>query len=133
MTAVDTSFDKVLEQHAELRSTIEELRGFLGRPRPSVEAEDCGNWAQCLAERLTKLHGTVLQHFREEERSGFLEGLEERHPRAAHSIELLKHDHSRILADFRAVLAAVMVYAEGEEPENPHLGAASQDAPVPLW
>jgi hypothetical protein len=121
MPAVKTKFDTILDQHALLRSMVAELRSFLENPRPALEEEDCESWAQCLAERLTKLHGSVRTHFREEERSGFLDDLEEEFPRAANAIQALRRDHDRILADFRAVLSSVMVYSEGRTPENTQL------------
>jgi hypothetical protein len=100
---------------------VGELRTYLEDPRPALDDNECETWAQCLAERLTKLHGSVLTHFREEERSGFLDDLEEKHPRACHAIQSLRRDHDRILAEFRSVLSAVMVYGEGRTPENPQL------------
>jgi hypothetical protein len=121
MPEVSTTFDRVLDQHATLRGMVAELREYLKNPRPNLDSRECETWAQCLAESLTVLHGKVLGHFREEERSGFLDDLEDKHPRATHAIESLRRDHDRILAEFRAILSAVMVYSEGHQPANPQI------------
>ena len=121
MPLVKVQFEKIMDQHAVLRSMVQGLKDYLEDPRPALGDGDCETWAQCLAEKLTKLHGTVLAHFREEERSGFLDDLEEKHPRASHAIDSLRADHDRILSEFRAILSAVMIYAEGRAPENPQI------------
>jgi hypothetical protein len=121
MTEVRTKFEKILEEHRQLRCTIDELREFLQAPRPEIGHKGYHTWASSLAEKLTGLHSMVYRHFREEERSGFLEELLEVHPQAERTVDVLRRDHDRILADFRAVLGATLVYAEGKAPERPQL------------
>ncbi|MFQ5876676.1 MAG: hemerythrin domain-containing protein [Acidobacteriota bacterium] len=117
----DTRFDDVLEQHRELRSLIKEMKRFLDRPRPEIGQRGSHTWASTLAGDLLHLHDSVFRHFREEERSGFLEEIETRHPPAIRAIKMLRNEHDRILAELRELLGAAMIYSEGKSPESPRL------------
>ena len=123
MQEVETrpSLTKVLEEHMELRGLLDELLGFLVKPRPELHSPEADTWATSLTERLVTLHQKVGRHFREEESSGALDELEESFPHATRTIEALRTDHDRILADFRAVIHAAMLYTEGRSGENQNL------------
>ncbi len=118
---VSKETEKVLSEHRMLREKIEDLKGFLEHPRPDVEEEGAHTWASNLAARLLELHGQLYRHFREEERSGFLEEIREASPAMDRAAENLKTDHDRLLSELRAILGAVMAYAECKRPENPNL------------
>ena len=80
MTTTDAKLDRILEQHAELRESVNDMRAFLLHPRPEPGTEEASTWANRLAEKLLQLHQQVNQHFHEEEASGFLRELHERFP-----------------------------------------------------
>lgn len=115
------SYEECLEQHKGIRNQIAEMKHFLEKPRPPVGTDESLPWATELAEKLTALHNSVFKHFREEEKSGFFDELSQKFPRAARTLDVLRLDHDRILADFRSVLGATMIYAEGKEPDSPRL------------
>jgi iron-sulfur cluster repair protein YtfE (RIC family) len=121
MSETKTNFDTIVDQHQQLRRMIAELRAFLEEPRPEVGAKGSHSWASSLTEMLLRLHDKLFRHFREEERSGFLDELEREYPRAMHEIATLRSDHDRLLGDLRAILSAGMTYAEGKQPGNPQL------------
>ena len=121
MIETSLSFEKIVEQHRELRELIEELRDFLKVPRPGLGETGSHTWASALADRLGRFHDKVFRHFREEERAGFLDELQRENPGATHLLEALKKDHDRILADTRAILTATLTYGEGKKLENPQL------------
>jgi hypothetical protein len=114
-----TSFDKVLEEHRELRRLIQELRRFLEGPQPEITEEDSHSWAADLMDRLVKLHRKLFPHFREEDRSGVLEELAERFPRALRTVQTLQAEHAQLLGELRGIVTAAMIYAEDKlPPEN---------------
>jgi len=121
MVEVKTRFDAILQQHTELRDLNAQLREFLEPPRPEVGRPGSHTWASTLAATLTQFHDKVFRHFRDEEKSGFLDDLQQHHPHALHAIETLRHEHDRILADLRAILAATLVYSEGKPLTSPRL------------
>jgi hypothetical protein len=121
MPGTRSVFDRVVEQHDELRDIIQQLKRFLEPPRPKIGETGYHTWASALAENLTHLHDKLFRHFREEERSGFLDELERQNPSAVRAVETLRRDHDRLLADIRAVLGSALIYAEGKIPENPAL------------
>ena len=121
MTEVRTDFDQIIDQHKELRTMMKDLKDYLRQPRPEIGQDGFHTWAFGLTERLTRFHDKLFRHFREEDRSGFLEEMELEHPRATHIISALRKDHDRILCDIRAILTATLAYGEGKQPENPAL------------
>lgn len=108
-------------EHRQLVQAIEETKEILKRPRPGVGSESSHGWGASMARKLTQLHDRISRHFRSEENSEFLEELSPMRPHVARSIETLQQDHGRILGDLQAIREAAVVYAEGREPEKPHL------------
>jgi hypothetical protein len=121
MQDVKFSFDTILSEHRRIRLLVEDLGAFLKEPRPEPGSREARRWASSLTERLLELHETLCAHFDEEEESGALDELSSRHPRATAVIRRLQAEHETILRGLRAVICAAMVYAEGRDPENPHL------------
>jgi hemerythrin-like domain-containing protein len=107
-----TSYEKVIDEHRELRQMMRELRQFLDGLQPQTATEDAHIWAGDLAERLVKLHRKLFLHFREEDRSGILEELADRFPWAEQTIQMLHAEHDQILSEVRAIVAATMVCVE---------------------
>lgn len=116
-----TSFEHVLREHNELREMLDELREFLGRPRPETEDEESHGWAVALSGRLVGLHDKLSSHFRHEEQVGVLDELTRRKPRASKRIEALKGEHREILDGVRGLVADTLSYSEGTAPEDPRL------------
>lgn len=112
---------KISRERHELRATIEEIRGYLQRPRPEPGSDKALTWASSLSGLLVQLHDQTSRMFRDEERMGLHPRLIEQYPHAAHEISALRTEHDRILCDFRMILGAAMIYTEGKQPENPQL------------
>ena len=117
MQEVSTSFEKIVDEHRELRKMIAALRTFLEGPRPEIGAPGAHTWANDLAEHLVRLHDKIYRHFRYEESCGVLEEIQRERPQAGATVEVLRRDHDRMLADLRALLGAVMIYSEAKTPE----------------
>lgn len=116
-----TMFERVLEEHRELRESVASLREFCGLPRPDVEAEEAPAWASELAQRLVRFHDQVYRHFHEEESSGFLEELARSFPRVARPVAAMEREHQELLTGLRSLLDAAMLYAENKAPDRPNL------------
>jgi hypothetical protein len=121
MIEVKASFGEVLEQHRDIEGTIEKLKQFLEQPRPEVGVKGSHTWAHQLAADLLALHDKIFRHFREEEKSGFLEEITLRQPQAIRTVETLRRDHDRILSELRELMASAIVYSEGKTLESPRL------------
>ena len=117
MPLTETTFQLMLDEHRSLRAVTDELRQFLGKPRPDLRQEEAHAWASSLAARLVQFHDKAYRHFRTEERDGFMDRLLKANPHATRTVELLQSDHDRILSDLRSLLQSVMVYAEHRQPE----------------
>ena len=59
--------------------------------------------------------------FRFEEEEGMVEEISIRRPRLTQDVEELMDEHPRMLTEIRGVMADVLCYSEGQEPENPQL------------
>jgi hypothetical protein len=121
MIEVKTSFGEVLEQHRDIEGTIEKLKQFLEQPRPEIGVKGSHTWANQLAADLLVLHDKIFRHFREEEKSGFLEEITLREPQAIRTVETLRRDHDRILSELRELMSSAIVYSEEKMPESPRL------------
>ena len=121
MTTTDARLDRILEQHAELRETVSDMKAFLHHPRPEHGTEEASVWANRLAERLLHLHQRVNRHFQEEEASGFLTDLRERFPRTARTVDRLEAEHDMIRDRVRELLDATLTYSESRPTDNPRL------------
>jgi hypothetical protein len=121
MAEVKTSFDKVLEEHRELKEMIGQLRKYLQLAPPEVEERADHAWASGMAERLTKLHSKVSRHFRDEEESGFLDELVRHYPRTTYAAGKFRQDHGQILSEIRTILSEAMIYDEGRSTERSQL------------
>lgn len=117
----EPSYEKVLQEHAELREQVADLTAFLKKPRPPVGDEETHTWASTLAARIVKLHDKVYVHFHEEEASGLMVDLRHAYPHAEKNIRALMDEHREILAGFRALLDAAMRYCENTPPEDARL------------
>ncbi|UCC28985.1 MAG: hemerythrin domain-containing protein [Phycisphaerales bacterium] len=115
------SFDKVVEEHRELRDMIEKFRGFLGERQPDIGDEQLHGWAASLARQLETLHDKLFLHFQEEEQVGVLEELAEQFPRAISAIKRLEDEHGQILGEVRNTVTASKILAEGKPPSGPDL------------
>ncbi len=114
-----STFQELLKDHSTLRGEIGDLREFLEAPRPEPGDEACSTWLPSLTEKITRLYTRAVQHFHREERSGVLADIRDQHPRAIATMETLRRDHDRILADLRSILSTVMVYGKGDMPASP--------------
>ncbi len=108
-------------EHRQLVQALEETKEILKQPRPEAGSEAGHDWGAAMVQLLTRLHDRISRHFRSEERSEFLEELSSRRPHVARSIETLQQDHELILRDLQAIREAAVIYAEGKEPDEPHL------------
>ena len=116
VSELKASFDRVVEEHCELRRMIEELRCYLEKPQPQTAVGVSHMWNSVLAERLVKLHDKLFLHFREEEQAGILDELAREFPRASHAVELLRDEHGVVLGEVREILGAAMSCAEERPP-----------------
>jgi hypothetical protein len=116
MVTEQTSYEKVLEEHRELRQMVQEMRHFLARPEPESTDKDAYIWAGDLAERLVRLHRKLFPHFREEDRSGVLEELAERFPWVERNAQALQDEHDQLLNEVRAIVADTMISVEDKLP-----------------
>ncbi|HEX9639983.1 MAG TPA: hemerythrin domain-containing protein [Candidatus Krumholzibacteria bacterium] len=109
---------RVLDEHEELRRSLDEFRGFLSSPRPDVGATGCHTWASECATRLVELHEKLFRHFRFEEYEGMLHDLSEAHPRVIPQVEEIEREHPEMLESLRNIVGDVLVYSEGLPPED---------------
>lgn len=115
------SFEKVVEEHRELRDMIEGFRGFLDEGQPDVGDRQLQGWAASLAQRLETLHDKLFFHFQEEQQVGVLDELARQFPRAISAIERLEDEHGQILGEVRATVTACNTLAEGKPASGPDL------------
>lgn len=121
MERLRQSYKEIAAQHGALKVQIRELRTYLEKDRPAVQASSAHTWAIDLTGRLVEFQNSLFQHFRGEERSGVMDEIGQRFPRALPAINTLRTEHGRILQDLNSILSAAMTYSQGETPENPHL------------
>jgi len=121
MERLKQSYKEIAAQHGSLKVQIRELRTYLEKDRPAVQASSAHTWATDLTGRLVEFQNSLFQHFRCEERSGVMDEMGQRFPRALPAINTLRTEHGRILQDLNSILSAAMTYSQGEIPENPHL------------
>ena len=117
----ETDFEAALREHTELREVMDDLQHFLEKPRPEIGQKGFHTWASEMSRRLVGLHDRLFQHFNDEEESGMLDELEERHPRAYEKIQALRGEHGEILAGIRDLMSATLSYSEGKKPPDPRL------------
>ena len=120
MTKIQTSFEKTLEEHRELRRMAEGLREYLEAPRPGVGTEEAHGWASGLSAKLVTFHDRVYRHFHEEE-SGLFDDMIAADPRSARAAKTLRAEHEEILASLRTLLDSTLVYGEQRAPDDPKL------------
>ncbi len=113
--------EQVLEEHRELTAMVQDLRDFLEQPRPPAGAQGSHSWAAELSGSLCRLHDKLFRHFRYEEEEGMVEEISVRRPRLTQDVEELMDEHPQMLTEIRGVMADVLCYSEGKEPENPQL------------
>jgi len=121
MAPAHQSYKEIATQHGELQVQIRELRSYLEKERPEPHAEDAHRWASDLTGRLLGFQNTLFRHFRTEELSGILEDVSQRFPRAQPAINTLLAEHTRILQELNSIIAATMMYSQGQLPDQPNL------------
>jgi hypothetical protein len=114
----------MLDEHEELRATLNSTRVFLENPRPDPGETGFHRWATAMSKQLVELYDGLFRHFREEQECGVFEDLIERYPRAATRLERLQKQHDCLLADLRDIMNEVMEYSAGIAPDNPRLRRA---------
>ncbi len=117
----DVSLEQVLQEHKEIRSHLANLREFLEKDRPEIGEEGSHRWAAKLSASLVSLHDQLFRHFRYEDRIGFFDKLEQRHPRSARQVASLRVDHDELLAGVRDIMNDTLRYSEGSKVEDPRL------------
>lgn len=113
--------EQMLAEHAKLRSTLDEVRGFLAEPRPEPSTKGSHTWATEMSQHLVKLHDQLYRHFRAEEQEGMMRDLATRYPRAWRRVEVMLGEHAVILSEMRQLMSSAMEYGEGIRPENARL------------
>jgi hypothetical protein len=121
MVQTETSHERILREHEELRASVAELEEYLELPRPELGSDEAHEWSQGLTRKLLVLHDYLASHFRMEEATGLMQDLARAHPRAARSIGELEKAHDPILDNLRAALDAAMVYGEDRAPSTSKL------------
>jgi iron-sulfur cluster repair protein YtfE (RIC family) len=121
MPEVQSSFEKVIAEHRELRQMVQGMCEFLQQERPEVGTEGAHQWAATLSERLVKLHDKLFLHFREEDESGMFQELAEKFPRASTALENLDREHKEMLSELREIVSSTMSYSEEDSSAGPGL------------
>lgn len=115
-------YEQILAEHRELHRMTEELREYLGRPRPEGTDEGQAHlWAEGLSRRLVELHDKLSAHFREEETSGLFKELKTAFPRSTHQARELEGEHRTMLRELRAILPETLRFAEARPDSGPGL------------
>jgi iron-sulfur cluster repair protein YtfE (RIC family) len=114
-------FEQVLAEHREFKTTNENLREYLERPRPPVGEDGHHRWAAELSKRLAELHDKLVLHFRHEEQDGFFQSLTSISPGAERQVQKLSEEHIDMLAEVRALMSTTLHYSEGHRPAEPHM------------
>jgi hypothetical protein len=109
---------RVLDEHEDLRRSLDEFRGFLASPRPGIGITGCHTWASECATRLVELHEKLFRHFRFEEYEGMLRDLSDSHPRVIPQVEEIEREHPEMLESLRNIISDVLIYSEGLPPED---------------
>ena len=112
MTKTHAPFDRILAQHEALNETVQELKTYLGAPRPDVEDDAAREWASGLARRLVGLHEELNRHFQEEEASGFLGEMVADYPPARRKAKRLLAEHGQMRNDLHSLIEAALAYSE---------------------
>ncbi len=120
-TGAETSAEKVIREHHEIKDLLGEMRTFLEDSRPQLGARGHHTWAASLSKQLVQLHDKMHLHFRYEESSGLLDELKLQHPNASSRIEVLENEHEDILREIRRLTAASLKYAENKPPKDVRL------------
>lgn len=105
--------DAVVQEHRELRETIQGLQRLLEQPLPESGSEPARSWADRLATQLQALRETLAAHFRQEQDSGLFETLAREFPRAADRLGALQAEHDQILSHLAATPEAILSFAQG--------------------
>ena len=110
MERLRQSYKEIAAQHGELKLQIRELRSYLEKDRPAVEASSAHTWATDLTGRLVEFQNSLFHHFRGEERSGVMDEVGKRFPHALPAINTLRTEHGRILQDLNSILSVVRLW-----------------------
>lgn len=92
-----TPFDTTLEEHLEIRRSVQEITDLLSGYRVGMDAGAGRLWMAGLAGKLFGLRERLLGHFREEEKAGLYEALNERIPYIVLRTKLVRDEHMKIL------------------------------------
>lgn len=111
-TATETWRQKIIEEHRELNEKVERLRGYLRKPRPELGSAGSHLWASELSQQLVELHDQLCRHFRYEEKSGMMEDIMRRHPRATGQVDELLDEHTVMLDESRELVTLLLAYSE---------------------
>ena len=103
------SFDRTLEEHREIRRTVQELMDLIGEYRVGMEADLWLRWKGALSAKLFGLRERLIDHFFEEEQSGLYEDLSERLPSLAPRTQSVRNEHRVILEEIGGILATLTV------------------------
>lgn len=102
------SAERLARAHASL---LTDLRTLEDEIRPAART-GLGE----LQARLAATRSHVREHFRFEERGGYLTGVRQCEPRLEHAIRELAQEHRRLLQDIDAIIAGARTAVQVDEP-----------------
>lgn len=115
------SAERILREHRELRTLLDDLSLFTVEPRPGIGELGYHTWGASLSRHLVELHDRLFRHFRTETQSGFFEQIRRQRPRSSMVIDRIMEEHPLFLSEIQSMVADCLAYATGNEPDDPRL------------
>jgi hypothetical protein len=115
------SVERILREHRELRSLLDDLSLFTVEPRPGIGEMGYHTWGASLSRHLVELHDRLFRHFRTEDESGFFEQIRKQRPRYAKVVDRILEEHPLLLVEIQSMVGDCLAYSTGSEPDDPRL------------
>ena len=115
------SAERILREHRELRTLLDELSLFTVEPRPGIGEMGYHTWGAALARHLVELHDRLFRHFRTEDESGFFVQVKKQRPRYAKVVDRIFAEHPLFLTEIQSIVGDCLAYSTGNAPDEPRL------------
>jgi hypothetical protein len=113
--------ERILREHRELRTLLDDLSLYTVEPRPGIGEMGYHTWGASLSRHLVELHDRLYRHFRTENESGFFDQLKKQKPRNAKVVDAILEEHPLFLAEIQSMVGDCLAYSGGNEPDDPRL------------
>lgn len=115
------SAERILREHRELRTLLDDLSLFTVEPRPGIGDMGFHTWGASLSRHLVELHDRLFRHFRTETESGFFDQVKQERPRSTKVVGRILEEHPLFLTEIQSLVSDCLAYSTGDEPDDPRL------------